>query len=158
MLLTSAASAFVLPKAASIRWTSSTQKWKTKMPCARISPRYSGNCSQRLAKIRLGRACKVLVFLTGVVMEGTSAVGAGKPVVGGPDCRSELMSAVLQVLPGSRPDRAAIWGRVARAILCKWLVRAFAHIHALPVPTTPEETAHVRAFVVDRIHPGRKPR
>src|SRR6218665_1474 len=55
MLDTSCCSAAVLPKAASIRCTSSTQKWNTYTACARIRPRYSGSCSHRLAKIIDGR-------------------------------------------------------------------------------------------------------
>src|SRR6218665_742171 len=55
MLDTSCFSAAVLPKAASIRCTSSTQKWNTYTACARIRPRYSGSCSHRLAKIIDGR-------------------------------------------------------------------------------------------------------
>ncbi|MNV73977.1 hypothetical protein D3C71_1671600 [compost metagenome] len=54
MLDTSLCSASVLPNTASIRWTNSTQKWKTYTACARIRPRYSGTCNQRLAKIRAG--------------------------------------------------------------------------------------------------------
>src|SRR3990167_5861964 len=54
MLEISACSAVWLPKAASSRCTSSTQKWKTYTPCAAIRPMYSGSCSQRLAKIKLG--------------------------------------------------------------------------------------------------------
>jgi hypothetical protein len=68
----------------------------------------------------------------------------------------------MGVLPGANVQKKAIdpqgfggiveWRLGARwgpSRPCKWLVRAFAHIHVLPVPTTPEETAHVRAFVVD---------
>src|SRR3712207_9468728 len=55
MLVMSCGSAVWLPKAASSRCTSSTQKWNTYTAWAAISPRYRGSCSQRLAKIRLGR-------------------------------------------------------------------------------------------------------
>ena len=48
------ASVLKVKLALSIIGISSTQKWYTYTACARISPRYSGNWSQRLAKIRPG--------------------------------------------------------------------------------------------------------
>ena len=39
---------------APIKSFSSTQKWKTYTHCARISPRYSGSCNQRVMKMKAG--------------------------------------------------------------------------------------------------------
>lgn len=56
MRLSRAASAPLLPNAASTQGTGSTRKWNMNRTCVPIGPRQSGNRSQGLAKNWLGRA------------------------------------------------------------------------------------------------------
>jgi|GEM_PF-3972800 len=69
MRLSRAASAPLLPNAASTQGTGSTRKWNMHRTCVPIGPRQSGNRSQGLAKNRLGRARMAPGTLGGRVMK-----------------------------------------------------------------------------------------
>src|SRR5690606_5356510 len=134
-------SAVWLPKAASIRCQSSSRKCTTYTAWAAIRPRYSGSCSQRLAKIRLG---------SGRRAEGTMEPGA-LAMKGGWGWRGNARFREARIVdtPNGKAEFAP--GPASQRAVSATLDIGCA---IFPLFTTSGDKTHER----HRVGPGRKPR